>query len=541
MATSPPGDPGSPDKGKNATSLKRMREGSIEPTQADVAAFTPIQTKKNRLDSRKPLTPDHPSPTSSDEQDEVEEMDGVDNVSDGPTQAPTPAPAPLNSPPSSDEEIEKPPVKEPGGVGEVRRKVEEMVTNDPTKDITDLSVEPIVEDSVEVVAGDESMGEWETIKDNEVKDAREHVETVPDESREREDVELDSGDDADPVVKGKRKSIVAEEEELEVEKKVMKSESEEAVGDEGRVSPKLVEEKEKVSVPQKPQSAFGAFASISSPFAALKPAGDIPTKVSSTPESSLLPPAPSVMVEPKSKDTDSGSDAASQPKKPQATFASFSSASPFATLRSASPLASSSALPLSTATKPSLPSVLGGGAFGSYSNTSSPFAVNSKKESQEPSTFDDKLKETTVGDEDEGGKVHLAEQYVSTGEEDEENRYQTRAKLFIMQADGGWKERGVGMLKLLVRRSDGKGARLVMRADGVLRLILNCALYTGMSCLEDGKHVRMTVFDEGQRQFVTLRLGTAKAALELSEVIHDYIPLTSASASKSPESVPEAV
>jgi Ran-binding protein 3 len=47
----------------------------------------------------------------------------------------------------------------------------------------------------------------------------------------------------------------------------------------------------------------------------------------------------------------------------------------------------------------------------------------------------------------------------------------------------------------------------VMRAEGSLRLILNACLYVGMPCLEDGKHVRTTVFEEGERRFITLRVG----------------------------------
>lgn len=46
-----------------------------------------------------------------------------------------------------------------------------------------------------------------------------------------------------------------------------------------------------------------------------------------------------------------------------------------------------------------------------------------------------------------------------------------------------------------------------MRAEGVLRLILNVSLYAGQTCLEDGKHVRTTVFEEGERRFVTFRVG----------------------------------
>jgi hypothetical protein len=46
-----------------------------------------------------------------------------------------------------------------------------------------------------------------------------------------------------------------------------------------------------------------------------------------------------------------------------------------------------------------------------------------------------------------------------------------------------------------------------MRAEGVLRLILNVSLYVGMTCMEDGKHVRMTVFENGEKRFVTFRVS----------------------------------
>ncbi len=49
---------------------------------------------------------------------------------------------------------------------------------------------------------------------------------------------------------------------------------------------------------------------------------------------------------------------------------------------------------------------------------------------------------------------------VHTGEEEENTVYQTRTKLYVMQSDGGWRERGVGTVKINVRASDNKGARL---------------------------------------------------------------------------------
>ena len=49
-----------------------------------------------------------------------------------------------------------------------------------------------------------------------------------------------------------------------------------------------------------------------------------------------------------------------------------------------------------------------------------------------------------------------------TGEEDERTEYQIRAKLFVMgpPPQGGWKERGVGILKLNVNKKTGQDARL---------------------------------------------------------------------------------
>lgn len=47
-----------------------------------------------------------------------------------------------------------------------------------------------------------------------------------------------------------------------------------------------------------------------------------------------------------------------------------------------------------------------------------------------------------------------------TGEEDEYTKFQMRTKLYVMQSDNSWRERGVGVLRLNVRRGDGHGARL---------------------------------------------------------------------------------
>lgn len=57
--------------------------------------------------------------------------------------------------------------------------------------------------------------------------------------------------------------------------------------------------------------------------------------------------------------------------------------------------------------------------------------------------------------------MHLAKQDSLTGEEHERTVYQTRVRLFVLdQESGGWKERGVGALKLNVPADGGHGARL---------------------------------------------------------------------------------
>lgn len=47
-----------------------------------------------------------------------------------------------------------------------------------------------------------------------------------------------------------------------------------------------------------------------------------------------------------------------------------------------------------------------------------------------------------------------------TGEEDEETVYQVRGKLFVLNEQNQWGERGIGLLKLNIRKTDSGGARL---------------------------------------------------------------------------------
>lgn len=68
---------------------------------------------------------------------------------------------------------------------------------------------------------------------------------------------------------------------------------------------------------------------------------------------------------------------------------------------------------------------------------------------------------------------------VVTGEEDEEEKFRARCKLYLFE-DSKWVERGVGYMKLNVNMKTGK-FRLVMRTEATLRLILNTPVTDSIS------------------------------------------------------------
>ncbi|KIJ21003.1 hypothetical protein PAXINDRAFT_160411 [Paxillus involutus ATCC 200175] len=137
-----------------------------------------------------------------------------------------------------------------------------------------------------------------------------------------------------------------------------------------------------------------------------------------------------------------------------------------------------------------------------------------------PSTFGEKLRAGKDGEEElsEEEKERLTEQEgkwhtVVTGEEEEETIHQ-------------WKERGTGQLRLNVRRTDGGGARLVMRKEAVYTLLLNVTLFQGMKCFlaQDPRYIRFSVFEDGKTVHYNVRVSNAKIAMELLEEINANIP-----------------
>ncbi|SNX85784.1 related to YRB2 - Ran-GTPase-binding protein involved in nuclear protein export [Melanopsichium pennsylvanicum] len=205
---------------------------------------------------------------------------------------------------------------------------------------------------------------------------------------------------------------------------------------------------------------------------------------------------------------------------------------------SASPVASSS-----SATATSKPIVKGSsfgfGAFAGASPLSQPKADSSaasEKESDKPepnpakATFEQKLlnedKDTSAASEITFKPLFGAtEAEAKTGEEDEESIHSIRAKLYTMAEDQSWKERGTGTLRVNVPKQslDKRTARLVMRADGVLRVILNVSLFKGMKCELQEKFVRIIAFEEAKPVHYAIKLSNPNNAAALMDVLDDFV------------------
>ncbi|EPQ31414.1 uncharacterized protein PFL1_00749 [Pseudozyma flocculosa PF-1] len=121
--------------------------------------------------------------------------------------------------------------------------------------------------------------------------------------------------------------------------------------------------------------------------------------------------------------------------------------------------------------------------------------------------------------------LDAAEQEVITGEEDEQSVHSVRAKLYTMADDQSWKERGTGTIRVNVPKSrDGKhSARLVMRADGILRLILNVSLFPGMKCELQEKFVRIVAFEDGNLAHFAIKMSNPTNAVAFMDAVQKQI------------------
>jgi Ran-binding protein 3 len=147
------------------------------------------------------------------------------------------------------------------------------------------------------------------------------------------------------------------------------------------------------------------------------------------------------------------------------------------------------------------------------------------------SSFGDRLRaqkdqQQTETHSDDENKESFEEQDLVTGEEEEETIHQVRCKLYALTGGNHWQEKGTGTLKINIRRSDGAGARLIMRKEAVYTLLLNVPLFKGMKCVpaQDPRYLRFAVIQADSTQHYNLRFANAKMAQELMDEININIP-----------------
>lgn len=186
-----------------------------------------------------------------------------------------------------------------------------------------------------------------------------------------------------------------------------------------------------------------------------------------------------------------------------------------------------------------------GSAFGSNTRFSNAFQDSIKKKSfldkedDKQSTVDnnnnDKDKENdnntnNVSKPQEFKQVDLVPVEQTTGEEDEISHFNCTAKIFelnLSKISEGWKERGVGPLHLDQSKADKRQIRLVMRSQGLLRVVLNYKITADTEILKGleasltpGKFLRLnSVNSEGTPIQYLLKFGSENLRNELVDKI----------------------
>lgn len=152
---------------------------------------------------------------------------------------------------------------------------------------------------------------------------------------------------------------------------------------------------------------------------------------------------------------------------------------------------------------------------------------------------------SSIASKSEGsGFPSLQEVPVETGEENERVAFSADSVMFEF-FDGSWKERGKGEVKVNVSTSGTERARLVMRARGNYRLILNASLYPDMKLTNmDKKGITFACINsisEGKDGLSTFALKFKDIAIvdEFCRVVTEHKGKTG-SALKTPENSPKA-
>lgn len=114
--------------------------------------------------------------------------------------------------------------------------------------------------------------------------------------------------------------------------------------------------------------------------------------------------------------------------------------------------------------------------------------------------------------------IQLNEVDVVTGEEEENVLHEIKAKLYRFDGPKNeWKERGLGVMKILEHKSTGK-ARLLMRREKTLKICCNQAVQSGVEMQEHPGNDKSWVWTAGdfsdgemKQEMLCIRFGNAES------------------------------
>ncbi|RMD41684.1 hypothetical protein DV735_g3427, partial [Chaetothyriales sp. CBS 134920] len=180
---------------------------------------------------------------------------------------------------------------------------------------------------------------------------------------------------------------------------------------------------------------------------------------------------------------------------------------------------------------------------------SKPFGSKEEDNGDESDQGADDHDRAAHDDDDSKQDSRFHEQEVETGEESEHVEFQARARLYHF--DKEWKERGTGNIKINTRyqlklangtdvaedddldpeaaefATEVRKARVVMRADGVHRVILNSPVFKGMKVGTNegkppvGRTMYLTGLEDGQPRLFQIKIGKEDVLREFYDKIEE--------------------
>lgn len=164
--------------------------------------------------------------------------------------------------------------------------------------------------------------------------------------------------------------------------------------------------------------------------------------------------------------------------------------------------------------------------FGGLGSTNFQWGKQSEPSKEKEKKDDDKVEEHEV----EGNFAPVVQmnekQEIQSGEENEETKFTIRAKLMEFDASNStnpYVNKGLGELKVLRNKETSK-SRIIIRADGSLRVLLNTLLSKDISysSMGNGSLVRIPVFSgENKIETYVVKVKTADDGKELLETIDE--------------------